>query len=184
MKHRIITCPEWGARHPKQGIVTVGRARRIIFHHTASHVREISNPKDQSVSEACRYARDIQNFHMGPSRGWIDSGHNFLVLRRGIILQGRWLTVSAIEAGHMVQSAHCPGQNEQIGIEHEHISGESMPQAQREASAWLMGWISKEYKLTTILPVDPHSKHYATACPDSLKKEIPAIRRLAAGYLV
>jgi hypothetical protein len=37
------------------------------------------------------------------------------------VLQGRWLTVSAIEAGHMVVSAHCPGQNGQIGIEHEHL---------------------------------------------------------------
>src|SRR4051794_21845566 len=97
----IITCPKWGARKPKSGIQTTGMAEEIIFHHTAGHHREIDTPHVQSRAESIQYARAIQDFHMN-SRGWIDSGHNFLVCRNGIVLQGRWLTVSSIQAKHMI----------------------------------------------------------------------------------
>jgi hypothetical protein len=185
---RIVTCPEWGARKPKQGITTCGQATRIIFHHTAGHHAEIAGPATESISEAMRYARDVQAFHMAPgglgaTNGGIDSGHNFLVCRNGIILQGRWLTVSAIEAGHMVVSAHCPGQNTQVGIEHEHVGDEKMTAAQRTASARLQAWIAASYRLRKALPVDPHSKHFATSCPANLVDEIDAIRRLAQQML-
>jgi hypothetical protein len=178
----IITCPQWGARRPKQGLTTVGKSSRIIIHHTAGHHREISNPKNESVDEAIRYARDIQNFHMDDN-GWVDSGHNFLVTRAGQILQGRWLTVSAIEARHMVLSAHCPGQNDQIGIEHEHLGNEKMSNAQRKASAQLIAWISWKYGSHVPLPLYPHKKFYATACPVNLVDEIPHLHSLAAGIL-
>jgi hypothetical protein len=178
----IVTCPAWGARKPRQPITTAGRAHRVIFHHTASHHREIAPARSADLAEAVRYARDVQTFHMDRN-GWIDSGHNFLVMRSGIILQGRWLTVGAIEAGHMVVSAHCPGQNGQIGIEHEHLGAELMPDAQREASARLLAWIAWQYGATAILPVDPHSEHFATACPANLKAEIPRVRAMGAAIL-
>lgn len=184
----IIVCSEWGAKKPKQGITTVGKSARIIFHHTAGHHREISLPKNESYAESCRYARDIQAFHMAPGglgadNGGIDSGHNFLVCRNGLILQGRWITVSAIESGHMVHSAHCPGQNDQIGIEHEHKGTEGMTVAQRESSARLQAWIAWQYGKRTALPVDPHSAHYNTSCPTNLKREIPKIRAMAQSIL-
>lgn len=178
----IITCPTWGARKPRSPIVVCPRAHRVIFHHTAGHHREISNTRSESRAEAIRYARDVQAFHMD-GNGWIDSGHNFLITRNGLILQGRWLTVSAIQAGHMVVSAHCPGQNGQIGIEHEHQGSETMPDAQREASARLLAWIAIQYGDVGILPVDPHSAHFATACPANLKAEIPHVRAIAASRL-
>lgn len=178
----IITCPEWGARKPRSPIVVVKRATRIIFHHTAGHHREISGPSSESREEAIRYARDVQAFHMD-GNGWIDSGHNFLVCRNGAILQGRWLTVSAIEAGHMVTSAHCPGFNGQIGIEHEHKLAERMTSAQWASSARLQAWIAWQYGSTKPLPVDPHSAHFATTCPANLADEIGAIRAGAADLL-
>lgn len=183
VKIDIITCPEWGARHPNGVIRTVGASSRIIFHHTAGHHAEISTPNNESYAEAVRYARDIQAFHMGPERGWKDSGHNFLVCRNGMILQGRWLTVSAIEERHMVISAHCPDFNDQIGIEHEHKGSESMTAAQRQASARLQAWIAYQYGHKKVLPVDPHSAHFATDCPANLKAEIPHIRSLAQQIL-
>ena len=106
-------------------------------------IQNIENPSTQSRAESERFAREIQAFHM--KQGWNDSGHNFLVCRNGLILQGRWLTVSSIQAQHMVRSAHCPGQNEQIGIEHEHLGNEEMTKQQREASARLMAWIADQY---------------------------------------
>src|SRR3954465_140499 len=109
---RIYTCPEWGATKPKDGLELVRASERIIFHHTAGHHHEIAVPANESFEESVRYARDIQKFHKAPisqgGRDWLDSGHNFLICRNGIILQGRWLTVSSIQAGHMVRSAHCP----------------------------------------------------------------------------
>jgi hypothetical protein len=178
----IITCPQWGARQPKSPIQTVGAAVRIIIHHTAGHHREISVPGNESRDEAIRYARDIQNFHMD-TNGWIDSGHNFLVCRNGMILQGRWLTVSAIEAGHMVDSAHCPGQNHQVGIEHEHLGSEPMTDAQRTSSARLIAWISGQYGHTEPLPLAPHKQFFATACPANLQADIPRLAAMAANML-
>lgn len=185
-KTRIIDVYKWGAKPPRQGkenLQVVGKASRIIFHHTAGHHTEIDDPSDYSVGEAIRYARDIQDFHMRPvskgGRGWLDSGHNFLVCRNGVILQGRWLTISTIRAQMMVRSAHCPGQNDQIGIEHEHQGDEPMTKKQLEAAAMLQAWIAYRYGRTTALPVFPHSKYYNTTCPSNLISDIKAIKARA-----
>lgn len=180
----IITCPVWGAKQPKQGLQLCGQSKRIIIHHTAGHHPEIENPQNESYSEACRYARDIQHMHMAPGglgvpQGGNDSGHNFLVCRNGVILQGRWLTVSTIQAGHMVVSAHCPGQNDQIGIEHEHLGDEEMTPAQRISSSKLIAWISQMYGLDHALPLHPHHEFYATSCPANLEADIPQLSKLA-----
>ena len=174
----IITCPGWKARKPKAPITVVGKADKILIHHTAGHHPEISVPQNESVSESIRYAQAIQNQHMD-ANGWIDSGHNFLVCRNGMILQGRWLTVSAIEAGHMVESAHCPGQNTQIGIEHEHLGSESMTPMQLSASAHLIAWISKQYHLNHPLPLYPHNHFFNTACPANLETYLSTLSRFA-----
>jgi len=181
-KFEIITCPQWGARKPKSGIQTVNKAEEVIFHHTAGHHREISLPHNESRAEAIRYAKDVQNFHMD-GRGWIDSGHNFLICRNGLILQGRWLTVSAIQAQHMVVSAHCPQHNDDVGIEHEHKDSEEMTPIQKEASAWCQAWVAWQYGRKTPLPVNPHSKYFATSCPVNLKEDIVPIRKKAQEFL-
>ena len=177
----IITCPEWGAKPPERDPDWCDKAERIIFHHTAGHHREISVPTTESKEEAILYARDIQRYHM--SQGWIDSGHNFLVCRNGLVLQGRWRTVHTISRGKMVISAHCPGQNDQIGIEHEHAGTEPMTTAQRLGSAMLQAWIAWKYRSRVALPVDPHGKYIATSCPANLKRDIPTIRSMAQNIL-
>jgi len=179
----IITCPEWGARAPKAEPTLCGMSVRFIMHHTAGHHPELENPRDESRAEAIRYARDIQAYHMD-GNGWNDSGHNFLVCRNGLILQGRWGTVSAIEHGSMVVSAHCPGQNTQIGIEHEHQGTEPMTDAQRRSSARLIAWVCDQYEHHAIMPLAPHSAYFPTACPANLKQELPRIKTMAAGYLM
>lgn len=180
---RIHTCPEWGARAPREEIrLTAGRAVRVIFHHTAGHGLDFGSGPARDVAEAHAYARAIQRFHMD-SNGWIDSGHNFLITRAGAVVQGRWFTVSAIQAGRMVVSAHCPTQNSQVGIEHEHRDSEPMTAAQREASARLLAWFSDQYGLRTILPVAPHSQFVSTACPANLLGEIRPVRARALQIL-
>lgn len=179
----IVTCPQWDARSPAAPLDYISKAPGIIFHHTATHHAEIDGTAGDSLAEAKRYARDIQAYHMDRN-GWNDSGHNFLVTRSGHILQGRWGTVTAIQMGRMVHSAHCPGKNTWIGIEHEHKGTETMTKAQREASARLQAWIAAMYRKTKVLPVDPHKQYFATACPGNLVSEIEPIRRIAQEILL
>lgn len=177
---KIITCPAWGAVRPNHPIQNTGRpADKIIIHHTAGHHPELGNPADESRIESVRYARSIQAFHMGPSRGWNDSGHNFLVCRNGLILQGRWHTVAQIENNSMVVSAHCPGQNDQVGIEHEHLGSEAMTPAQFTASAQLIAWISGQYGYAEALPLHPHHEFFPTGCPANLEANIPSLYQAA-----
>jgi N-acetylmuramoyl-L-alanine amidase len=178
---KIITCSEWGARPPRQQITPCGKPNKALIHHTAGHHPEIANPANESQAEAIRYAIDLQR-DMMDNRGWIDSGHNFLVCRNGMILQGRWGSVTAIEQGHMVVSAHCPGENDQPGIEHEHLGTEPMTPAQFQASAELLAWICDR---TGIKPTQfyGHGHFYPTDCPANLNSDVPKLRLKAASIL-
>jgi hypothetical protein len=182
LKCEIITCPAWGAVGPKSGAVMTSASERTIFHHTAGHHRNVGNPSIQTREESIQYARDIQRFHM-QTNGWNDSGHNFLVCRNGLILQGRWRTIRWIQTGRMVRSAHCPGQNDQIGIEHEHWGNEEMTREQRESSSMLMAWIAWHYGRTNVLPSVPHSRYVSTSCPANLNEDIAGIVRRAQTLL-
>lgn len=187
----IITCPEWDAKPAKAPPIFVPKSVRIIFHHTAAHHREIANPANESYDEFVRFLRDIQDFHMRspngrpPGRGWNDSGQNFTVGRNGMIGQGRWFTVSAIQNGRMVSSAHTlgdngrPSQNDQIGIEHEHSGTEPITAAQLEASARLMAWVAGQYGRTSVLQVFPHSRYSSTSCPANLIEDIGKVKTRA-----
>ena len=119
------------------------------------------------------------------NRGFIDSGHNFLVTRSGHVLEGRHGSLQAIKAGVMVDSAHCRTQNHQPGVEHEHVHGEQLTAAQREASLRLHEFICRH---TGINPshVFPHKAFDGTDCPDGLQSGLAAFRadlaaRLAKG---
>jgi hypothetical protein len=187
---KIIGCPEWGAVEPRHGfdsiVWTDGPAERVLFHHTAGHHPEINTPGNESHLESLLYARNIQHFHMAAppnGRGWNDSGHNFLVCRNGDIYQGRWRTIRAIQHGRMVVSAHCIGQNDQIGIEHEHVGHEEMTYVQKQASAWLQAWIAQQYGKKQPLNVYPHSKFNNTDCPANLVQDIGTIWRMARELL-
>jgi N-acetylmuramoyl-L-alanine amidase len=172
---RIITCGEWGAAAP-HGTIALARTRpdKLIFHHTAGHHAELDHKPGETREEAIGYARAVQRSHF--SRGWADTGNNFLVTRSGHILEGRHGSVAAILSGRCVISAHCPGQNDQPGIEHEHLGAEPMTHEQREASVWLMAWICRH---AGIRPTEiyGHRTFFATACPsDALAPEIPKLR--------
>lgn len=177
----IITCPQWGAKPARGKIGLAGRPDKIVEHHTAGHAPGVDGAGNGDREKAVYYARALQHLHQH-TNGWIDSGHSFLVMRSGIILQGRWGTVTAIEHGRMVVSAHCPGQNDQPGIEHEHAGGESFTPLQWTATVWLQAWIADR---CAIRPTElyPHRKFYATACPANLADDIPRLRLAVASKL-
>lgn len=175
----IIVPSQWGARPPKQRPRIVGRPVRIIEHHTAGHGPFLPVATDRE--RAIAYARVIQRQHMDVN-GWNDSGHSFLVMRSGIILVGRWGTLTAIQHGRMVESAHCPGQNDQPGIEHEHKGAEGWTVAQWDATVHLQAWIASRCGIRPT-ELEPHSRCYATACPSTLGERIPELRAAVATFL-
>jgi hypothetical protein len=170
----IVTCHQWGAASPKARPIVVGKPDKIVIHHTDGHAPLTTEHKSVKLHEAIAYARMLQNMHMN-TNGWNDSGHNFLVCRSGIILQGRWGTVTAIEHGRMVMSAHCPGQNDNPGIEHEHMPNELFTKEQLAATVWLMAWICDRTGIRNTA-LFGHDVFYNTACPSNLKLDIPSLR--------
>jgi hypothetical protein len=166
----IVTCAEWGAKPARSRASLAGRPQRAIIHHTDGHHAEIANPANESRAEAIRYARDIQALHMGPSRGWNDTGQNFTVCRSGLILEGRHGSLAAARVGLAIWSAHCPGQNDQPGVEHEHVPGERMTDAQARSSVWLFAWLCDRTGRNGIRPTAlyGHGAFYATECPDTI----------------
>lgn len=168
----IFLCAAWGAKPPRSRAPLVGRPVRALVHHTAGHHREIRGPANESKEELFRYARDIQAFHMAPGglgapHGGTDSGHNFLIGYNGVICEGRHGSFAACRRGLMVASAHCPGENDQPGVEHEHAAGERMSDAQAGASVWLYAWLCDR---AGIRPTQlyGHRAFYATECPDTI----------------
>jgi hypothetical protein len=165
---RIYTCEEWGAKPAKAKPATAGRPDKAIFHHTFSHA---SGP---SLQDAFEFARTIQSYHMNHN-GWNDTGNNFTITRSGIILEGRHGSIEAVHNGRMIVSAHCPGQNDQPGVEHEHKGPELMTKEQYAASVWLFAWICR-HTLMRPTEIYPHSQYYATSCPAELKPSIKQLR--------
>lgn len=177
----IVTCAQWGARKPLRKPILVGRPNKIVFHATAGNAPQLARHPSSALAQAEFYARALQA-DMIENRGWNDSGHNFLVMRSGIIIQGRWGSISAIENGRMIESAHCPGQNNNPGIEHEAKDNQMLTIAQTIASTHLMAWICD---CTDMSPTEiyPHSRFYTTACPGKLGIEIVPMRARVAVIL-
>jgi hypothetical protein len=181
IRPKIIRCSEWGARPARAPLARCGRPVRIIEHHTAGHAPNVDHKPGESLADAVAYARALQAFHI--ERGWSDSGHNFLITRAGHVLEGRHGSVDLIRTGRMVVSAHCPGQNEQPGIEHEHHGEEALTPAQKAASIALNVWICRHAKIRPSA-LHGHGEFYATACPGTqLRAWLPTLRREVAREL-
>lgn len=175
---RVILCDEWGATPPTGALTVVGKPDGSIFHHTAGHVPNLG--AGETYAEACAYARAIQKFHK--AQGWIDSGHNYLVTRGGFILEGRRRSHALCMSGRMVRSAHCPGQNDNPGVEHEHIDPEKMTPIERQASIWLHAKLCRAGGFGPN-KITPHRAHFATACPGTLVGMLPDFREDVAKEL-
>lgn len=176
---RVIPCDEWGAKPPAGVIAATGKPERGIFHHTAGHVPQLG--AGETYAEACAYARAVQNFHM-KGNGWNDSGHNFLVTRGGFILEGRHGSLAHCRAGNMVVSAHCPNQNTNPGVEHEHQGAERMTPIQYEAAVWLWARLCRWGGFKP-LKIEPHNKYFSTSCPGTLAAILPRLRESVAKEL-
>ena len=140
---RIVSRAEWGAR-PATGTTNLQPARvtMLVLHHTTG---TFAGP--QTV-------RNIQAFHMGPSRKWADVGYNFLVAPTGEIFEGR---------GWGKQGAHARGHNsESIGVAYIGDGRTEMPDPAKRAVVWLAGEADRRFG--TLRRVG-HRDVGSTVCP-------------------
>lgn len=137
---KIVTRAGWNARDPKNVNAVPWSVRTEFFvHHT-------DGPTTQTI-------RSIQDFHMGPQRGWSDVGYNFLVRDDGTIYEGR---------GWLVVGAHCPDHN-RTGISASYIGKNAPTEAALRSIRWLYDEACRRAgrKLRKL----GHGDRFATECP-------------------
>lgn len=153
----VIPTAGWSARAPKQ-TPSITKPKFVIVHHTG-----VMATSHGTLLGAQNLARAIQRDHM--SRGWIDSGHNFLVTNGGFVLEGRHGSLNALRQGKCVRSAHTVRANESPGIEVEgNFSLTAVGKTQWNALVHLVSVICF---LTGIDPtyIKGHRQFNATQCP-------------------
>lgn len=165
---KVISAAEWGASSPLNAPFERTFPKYVVIHHTF----QPRNASQGTLDGAKRAARQIQTFHMGPQRGWSDSGHNFLNTKGGFLLEGRHGSLEAAISGFCVQSAHArqdPGKlaggNSSPGIENEgDFDQEEMEQDQWDSLVELCA------SLCSACNIDPsnirgHRDFSDTQCP-------------------
>jgi N-acetyl-anhydromuramyl-L-alanine amidase AmpD len=176
----IVGINTWGGQQPRGTLqVLNSRPTKILVHHT-----QYPNSSDTSTSQIYARAREIQLDHF--SRGWSDSGQNFLIGRGGHILEGRRGSLSALQSGtrHVV-GAHCPGRNsDSVGIEND---GSYMsvlpPSAQYSKLVAFCAYICQQYGIASS-QIFGHRDFIATDCPgNSFYAKLPQLRSEVAAML-
>ncbi|QVJ03076.1 peptidoglycan-binding domain-containing protein [Nocardiopsis eucommiae] len=138
----IISRSSWGARAPKNRQTVAWSARQEVTLH-------------YSTGSTSQTPRQIQDFHMGPSRGWSDIAYNFLVDKDGKVYKGR---------GWLVVGAHAAPRNTQ-GIGVCYIGSDSMTDAAKRAVVALYDEACKRAGRT--LSRRGHRDINSTSCPGS-----------------
>lgn len=99
----FYTRAQWGARNagfPGGSSVALATRDEFMAHY--------STGQELGRDDCAHWVRQIQAFHMGPERRWVDIGYNFLVCKHGDIFEGR---------GWLKAGAHCPNHNTRaIGV--------------------------------------------------------------------
>lgn len=152
---RVIPRSEWGARPFRDRSINVWRRPTGYIHHTDNN-NDIPENANSSVEKQAM--RNIQDFHMGPSRGWSDIGYNYVIFPSGRIYEGR---------GKNVRGAHSPVANDQPGISFYGRFNSVLPTNEALNS---LGWLIGELG---IIELKGHRDGYSTDCPgDALYKRI------------
>lgn len=84
---RIHGRGEWGAR-PATSRIRQPYIAETVVHHTAD-----DGPDANTVAAEAAYMREIQAFHMGPSRGWSDIAYSLIVMPSGRPWKGRGIGI-------------------------------------------------------------------------------------------
>lgn len=144
---RVISRRAWGARraltYPQPYII------ETVVHHTAD-----SGPSANTKRAEKAYMREIQDFHMGPSRGWSDIAYSLIVMPSGRVYKGRGVNkIGAHVANHNTGRAGiCLAGNFET----------SKPTKKQVAS---LTWLVKKHSRLRGKPVKGHRDYGGTACP-------------------
>lgn len=180
---RIYTCADWGAR-PVATRFAAAVARGIVTHHTAGPNVVPKTDADEEIRRCFALARAIQRDHQNRKpKGWVDSGHHFLLTRGGIILEGRHGTLAAAKRGRCVRGAHASAtlpNSAYFGIEWEGCNDQAfmVTPVQWAMGVQLCAWLSLWGKFDTAENL-PHRYFKPTACPGTLADRLPELRREA-----
>lgn len=93
----IVSRTRWGAAKPKP-MTDGNRPTECFIHHSENaHAKTVDTFDEQSAA-----VRGIQDFHMGPDRGWSDIGYHYVVFQtKPRVFQGRsWFYVPAAQQDH------------------------------------------------------------------------------------
>ncbi len=148
----VLTRLGWHA-HPRRGSAQGITPYRITVHHTQGHM-------SHGEAETAREVRGIQEFHMGPERGWNDIGYHFLIDGDGRVAEGRPTNVLG---------AHAGGANAgNIGISlMGNFDVEQPAPAQIDSLERLAAYLAMKYDIPVLRPgyLEGHYHHTETDCP-------------------
>jgi hypothetical protein len=179
---RVYTRAEWNARPPTGTIRYLDRKPdHIVVHHTAGE-----NTTDYSLAAAFRHSHWIQDLHMDRN-GWIDSGQQLTISRGGYVMEGRSLSLRAINERQHVSGAQTANHNDHtIGIENEGIYVSApVPDALFSSLVTTCAWLCGQYGLDPYVAIVGHRDYVTTTvCPgDVLYARLPELRRRVATAL-
>ncbi len=141
----------WRARRSRQVVKSDWtKPMTVVVHHAAD-----DGPKNRTWRSESAYMRGIQDFHMGPSRGWNDIAYNYVIMPSGRVLEGR---------GFEVVGAHAPRFNTRgIGICFAGTGDKQLNDKQLAAYNNLIRRL--EAKGANITDTKAHGDVYPTSCP-------------------
>lgn len=145
---RIIGRTAWGARLSR-GTAPQPYVIETVVHHTAG-----PGPSANTKRAEKALMREIQAFHMGPSRGWSDIAYNLVIMPSGRVYKGRGI-------GRI--GAHVANNNTgRIGICFAGNFENEQPTKKALAS---LRWLVKNHPRLKGKPVKGHRDFGGTACP-------------------
>ena len=80
---KLVTRAEWGARSATSRTPAPGMSRGVGVHWLGP------GSSRSNHSQCAAQMREVQAFHMGPSRGWADFAYNAAACRHGYVFEGR-----------------------------------------------------------------------------------------------
>jgi hypothetical protein len=122
----------------------------VVVHHAAD-----DGPKNNTQRAERAYLRGIQDFHMGPSRGWNDIAYNYVITKAGRVYEGR---------GYEVVGAHAPRFNTR-GIGICFAGNGEKPLNDKQLAAYVSLIKRLQTKGANIVATKAHGDVYPTSCP-------------------
>ena len=148
----VLTRLGWHARQRRGGGAAMD-PYRLTVHHTMGHQ---TFGEDETIAAV----RGVQNFHMGPERGWADIGYHFLIDGSGRVAEGRPANVLGAHAAEANRG--------NLGISLlGNFDVEQPSDAQMDSLERLAAYLALRYDIPVMKTgyLEGHNHHGDTSCP-------------------